>query len=105
MLDQLYSVPAFDAPTPDLAGWFRERDAARERSCGELEALVRELAARADLWRHLAARAGTPHGVRLYGDAFLEAALVCWPRSGRHPLHDHGPSRGAIAVVEGAVTE
>ncbi|MGP0108752.1 MAG: cysteine dioxygenase [Acidimicrobiales bacterium] len=35
----------------------------------------------------------------------FEAWAIGWPPGGRIDLHDHGPSHGALVVVEGVLTE
>jgi hypothetical protein len=37
--------------------------------------------------------------------AQFDAWLIAWPQGGRVELHDHGRSRGAIAVLEGSLVE
>jgi Cysteine dioxygenase type I len=35
----------------------------------------------------------------------FDAWLIAWPAGGQVALHDHGPSAGAISVIEGILTE
>jgi predicted metal-dependent enzyme (double-stranded beta helix superfamily) len=35
----------------------------------------------------------------------FDAWLIAWPPGGQVALHDHGPSAGAISVIDGALTE
>lgn len=35
----------------------------------------------------------------------FDAWLIAWPSGGRVELHDHGPSRGAVSVISGALVE
>jgi len=35
----------------------------------------------------------------------FDAWVIAWPQDGRVSLHDHGPSRGAFAVVHGTLDE
>ncbi len=78
----------------------------RELSSAELRAFVRRLAARPDLWRHLVRHDGNGrHYVSLYRDADVDVWLLCWNEVDDTGWHDHDTSAGAVAVVEGAVTE
>jgi mannose-6-phosphate isomerase-like protein (cupin superfamily) len=35
----------------------------------------------------------------------FDAWVIAWPQGGRVELHDHGPSRGALVVLEGSLVE
>jgi predicted metal-dependent enzyme (double-stranded beta helix superfamily) len=89
-----------------LHRWYRARDRHRDLGRVELEALVDALAARPDLWRHLV-RESPDHRyyVRLLLDEHVEIWLICWSPAQDTGFHDHAGSRGAVAVVAGAVTE
>jgi predicted metal-dependent enzyme (double-stranded beta helix superfamily) len=43
--------------------------------------------------------------VRLHLDEHLEVWLICWSQRQDTGFHDHDRSRGAVAVVEGALAE
>ena len=95
-----------DAYDPLLTAWFEERHPGREHSRRELEALVRVLALRADLWRPWVAHSLVERiYTRLHLDDNLEVWLICWSRLQDTGFHDHDGSRGAVAVVDGALAE
>jgi predicted metal-dependent enzyme (double-stranded beta helix superfamily) len=86
--------------------WLGERDLGRESTRAELETLVRELAARPDLWRrHVRHSPVERLYVRLHLDSNLEVWLICWSQKQDTGFHDHDGSRGAVAVVGGALRE
>jgi predicted metal-dependent enzyme (double-stranded beta helix superfamily) len=94
------------AGDPELDAWFAARHSGRERSRRELEVLVQSLAARPDLWRHLVAHSPVERlYTRLHLDQNLEVWLICWSRLQDTGFHDHDRSRGAVAVVDGALAE
>jgi predicted metal-dependent enzyme (double-stranded beta helix superfamily) len=89
-----------------LDEWLAEHDLGREATRAELEALVRELAAVPDLWRrHVRHSPVERLYVRLHLDAHLEVWLICWSQRQDTGFHDHDQSRGAVAVVGGALAE
>ena len=91
---------------PLLTEWFEERHRGREHSRRELDALVRMLALRADLWRPWVAHSPVERiYTRLHLDENLEVWLICWSRLQDTGFHDHDGSRGAVAVVDGALAE
>jgi len=91
---------------PDIEAWFAARHVRRERTRTELEVLVRELAQRPGLWRGLVEHSPVDRIYsRLHLDANLEVWLICWSRLQDTGFHDHDRSRGAVAVVDGAVAE
>jgi len=95
-----------DAFDPLLTEWFEERHRGREHSRRELDALVRMLALRADLWRPWVAHSPVERiYTRLHLDENLEVWLICWSRLQDTGFHDHDGSRGAVAVVDGALAE
>ncbi len=95
-----------DAHDPLLDDWFAGRHRGREHSRRELEALVRALALRPDLWRGWVAHSPVERiYTRLHLDENLEVWLICWSRLQDTGFHDHDRSRGAVAVVDGAVAE
>ncbi len=72
----------------------------------ELRALVSDLARRPGLWReHVVHDPGQRRFTRLRIDDEIEVWLICWMSGQDTGLHDHGDSRGAVAVVRGAVHE
>lgn len=101
--EEAYENDAYD---PLLDDWFAGRHRGRERSRRELEALVRALALRPDLWRGWVAHSPVERiYTRLHLDENLEVWLICWSRLQDTGFHDHDRSRGAVAVVDGAVAE
>jgi hypothetical protein len=92
------------APASELARVPRQRG--RELSGAELEAFVRELADRPELWIDLVKHDATQ---RLYeellSDEHVTAWLICWLEDHDTGFHDHDVSSGAVAVVSGAVRE
>ena len=91
---------------PRLAAWFADSAPARELTRQELELLVDELARRPDLWRRYVLHdAEQRHYVRLAADGQAEVWLICWCSSQETGFHDHAGSRGAVAVVDGALVE
>jgi predicted metal-dependent enzyme (double-stranded beta helix superfamily) len=89
-----------------LDTWLAGRDLGRESTRAELEVLVRELATRPELWRHHVRHSPLERlYVRLHLDDHLEAWLICWSQRQDTGFHDHDRSRGAVAVVGGALAE
>lgn len=82
------------------------RPRGRDLTPVELEAYVRELADRPELWidrvRHDATRRVCEE---LLSDAHLTAWLICWIDGQDTGFHDHDVSGGAVAVVGGRVCE
>lgn len=82
------------------------RPRGRDLDAGELEAFVRELAERPELWiervRHDPSRRSYEE---LFADPHLTAWLICWMDDHDTGFHDHDSSSGAVAVVSGAVRE
>jgi predicted metal-dependent enzyme (double-stranded beta helix superfamily) len=90
----------------ELDAWLHERDLGRESTRAELEALVRELATRPELWsRHVRHSPVERFYVRLHLDTHLEVWVICWSQRQDTGFHDHDGSRGAVAVVGGALRE
>jgi predicted metal-dependent enzyme (double-stranded beta helix superfamily) len=102
-------LPALDAAAVDdlaVRRWFRGHDRRRDLSRAELDELIEDLAARPDLWRHLVRRSPDERFyARLLLDTHVEVWLICWCPAQDTGFHDHAGSRGAVAVVSGAVTE
>src|SRR6478736_884695 len=95
-----------EAGDPALEAWFAERHHGREHSRRELETLVRSLALRPGLWRGWVAHSAVERiYTRLHLDQNLEVWLICWSRLQDTGFHDHDVSRGAVAVVDGALAE
>jgi predicted metal-dependent enzyme (double-stranded beta helix superfamily) len=89
-----------------LDAWMAARDLGRESTRAEREELVRELATRPDLWGHLIRHSPVERiYVRLHLDEHLELWVICWSQRQDTGFHDHDGSRGAVAVVGGALAE
>jgi Cysteine dioxygenase type I len=72
----------------------------------ELLALARSVATQPDLWtEHVAFSDGNRHYVSLYRDAHVDVWVLCWTPSNDTGWHDHDISSGAVAVVQGCLTE
>jgi quercetin dioxygenase-like cupin family protein len=72
----------------------------------ELEAYVRELAARPELWIDFVKHDRTQRVYEeLFSDDHLTAWLICWMEDHDTGFHDHDISCGAVAVVSGLVCE
>jgi hypothetical protein len=82
--------------------------AARHRDLdrGELRELVTRIAGQPETWRRLV-RHGTPerHFEQLWRDDHVDVWVITWTNGNDTGFHDHDVSRGAVAVVEGEVTE
>jgi predicted metal-dependent enzyme (double-stranded beta helix superfamily) len=72
----------------------------------QLEQFVARLAAEPQRWQHLVRH---ERDVRVYeqifGDAQLNAWLICWSDAQDTGFHDHDESAGAIAVLRGRVRD
>jgi predicted metal-dependent enzyme (double-stranded beta helix superfamily) len=91
-------------PVAPLSGVPRPRG--RDLSGAELDAFVRELAERPELWIELVKHDATQrHYEELLSDDHLTAWLICWMDDHDTGFHDHDVSAGAVAVVSGAVLE
>lgn len=75
----------------------------------ELLALVEDLAARPELWRHHlnfeGAEDGGRHYVSLHRDSYVDVWLLCWRPGDDTGWHDHDVSSGAVRVVAGELKE
>ena len=72
----------------------------------ELLELVRSLAQRREVWaEHVAFSDNKRHYVSLYRDAHVDVWVLCWTPQNDTGWHDHDISSGAVAVVQGALTE
>jgi predicted metal-dependent enzyme (double-stranded beta helix superfamily) len=78
----------------------------RDLDCGELRDLVARIAAEPEQWQGLV-RHGTPerHFEQLWRDDHVDVWVITWTNGNDTGFHDHDVSRGAVAVVEGEVTE
>jgi predicted metal-dependent enzyme (double-stranded beta helix superfamily) len=104
LAEQPQRDPRPDSRSRGLAATPRPRG--RDLSAVELEAFVRELADRPELWidfvRHDASQRVYEE---LLSDAHLTAWLICWMDDQDTGFHDHDVSAGAVAVVSGRVRE
>ncbi len=82
------------------------RPRARDLSPAELEAFVRELAERPELWIDQIKHDATQRVyTELLSDEHVTAWLICWMDEQDTGFHDHDVSAGAVAVVSGRVRE
>src|SRR5579871_2269404 len=92
------ALPAEARPAP--------ASGAEALSCAVLGDIAAGLAAAEPLWRAVVRH--DPAGrrpVRLLATDRYEAWVIGWKPGQGVDLHDHGPSAGALAVVEGELTE
>jgi predicted metal-dependent enzyme (double-stranded beta helix superfamily) len=104
----LAAPPAEPVPavrqTSELAAVPRPRG--RDLSGAELEAFVRELADRPELWIDLVRHDASQRVYEeLLSDEHVTAWLICWMDDQDTGFHDHDISAGAVAVVGGNVRE
>jgi hypothetical protein len=72
----------------------------------ELRDLADTIAARPELWGpHVAYDDDHRHYVSLHRDSHVDVWVLCWTPVNDTGWHDHDISSGAVAVVEGCVTE
>ena len=78
----------------------------RDLDRAELRDLVTRIAADPATWRPLV-RHGTPerHFEQLWRDDHVDVWVITWTHGNDTGFHDHDLSRGAVAVVEGEITE
>jgi hypothetical protein len=78
----------------------------RDLDRSELRQLVTEIAADRHRW-DLLVRFDTPerHFEQLWRDSHVDVWVISWVNGNDTGFHDHDLSRGAVAVVEGEVTE
>ena len=78
----------------------------RDLDRGELRKLVTAIAAEPASLRGLVCR-GTPerHFEQLWRDDHVDVWVITWTNGNDTGFHDHDVSRGAVAVVEGEITE
>ena len=102
------AVSAVSLPARPFGGALSSvpRPRGRDLSGEELEAFVRELADRPELWidfvRHDASQRVYEE---LLSDEHVTAWLICWMDDQDTGFHDHDISAGAVAVVSGDVRE
>jgi Cysteine dioxygenase type I len=78
----------------------------RDLDQDELLELASSIAAQPDLWReHVAYDDEQRHFVSLHRDAHVDVWVLCWTPKNDTGWHDHDISSGAVAVVEGCLTE
>ena len=78
----------------------------RDLDAAELLELAAAIAARPELWRrHVAFDDDKRHYVSLHRDRHVDIWVLCWTPSNDTGWHDHDISSGAVAVVEGCLTE
>ena len=72
----------------------------------ELRELVSGIAAQPETWQGLV-RHGTPERAfeELWRDDHVDVWVITWTNGNDTGFHDHDVSRGAVAVVEGEITE
>jgi predicted metal-dependent enzyme (double-stranded beta helix superfamily) len=98
--------PVVHADELMLRRWYRLHDRSRSLARAELELLVKDMSAHPELWRHLLHQSPDErHYVRMLLDANVEIWLICWCATQETGFHDHGGSRGAVAVLQGALSE
>lgn len=94
------------ATDPALRWWFKRHAPAGQLRRNQLEQLTRALGDEPELWRHLVRHSPAERFyVRLHLDDDLEVWLICWSQRQDTGFHDHDQSRGAVAVVGGALAE
>lgn len=78
----------------------------RDMTQDELRELAASIAANPELWReHVAFDDDKRHYVSLYRDSHVDVWVLCWTPSNDTGWHDHDVSSGAVAVIEGGLTE
>ena len=97
------SVVADNAAMHD---WYQRHDRGRELSREELDLLVHDLARHPELWEgQIQHSPDERFYVQLILNDNVDIWLICWCPSQDTGFHDHAGSRGAVAVVEGALAE
>ena len=78
----------------------------RDLDKAELRALAASIAADPSRWQeHVAFADGARHYVSLHRNAHVDVWVLCWTPANDTGWHDHDISSGAVAVVQGALTE
>jgi len=86
--------------------WYERHDRGRELSREELDLLVHDLARHPELWEgEIHHSADERFYVQLLLNDNVDIWLICWCPTQDTGFHDHAGSRGAVAVVEGALAE
>jgi len=89
-----------------LRRWYRHHDRKGYLTRSELALLAEDLSAHPELWRHLLRRSPDQRQyVQMFLDAHVEIWLICWCPTQETGFHDHGGSRGAVAVAQGMLSE
>lgn len=88
---------------PRVSGAF-SRSARRSLDPIDPAAIARTLAP-ATRWPGPLAEVGRRSWRLLAATPQFDAWVIAWPQGGHVSLHDHGPSRGALAVVQGTLAE
>jgi len=101
----LAQPPVVHADELMLRRWYRLHDRGRTLARAELELLVEDMSAHPELWRHLLHHSPDERHVRMLLDTNVEIRLICWRPTQETGFHDHGGSRGAVAVLQGMLTE
>jgi predicted metal-dependent enzyme (double-stranded beta helix superfamily) len=102
----LAQPPVVHADELMLRRWYRLHDRGRTLARAELELLVEDMSAHPELWRHLLHHSPDErHYVQMLRDANVEIWLICWCPTQQTGFHDHGGSRGAMAVLQGTLSE
>jgi predicted metal-dependent enzyme (double-stranded beta helix superfamily) len=102
----LAQPPVVHADELMLRRWYRLHDRGRTLARAELELLVEDMSAHPELWRHLLHHSPDErHYVQMLRDANVEIWLICWCPTQQTGFHDHGGSRGAMAVLQGMLSE
>ena len=87
-------------------GQLADRLPDRDLDKHELLALADAIANRPDLWtRHVAFDDDNRHYVSLHRDQHVDVWVLCWTPANDTGWHDHDISSGAVAVVQGCLTE
>ena len=102
----LAQPPVVHADELMLRRWYRLHDRSRTLARAELELLVEDMSAHPELWRHLVHHSPDErHYMPMLLDANVEIWLICWCPTQETGFHDHGGSRGAVAVLQGMLSE
>jgi predicted metal-dependent enzyme (double-stranded beta helix superfamily) len=102
----LAQPPVVHADELMLRRWYRLHDRGRTLARAELELLVEDMSAHPELWRYLLHHSPDErHYVQMLRDANVEIWLICWCRTQQTGFHNYGGSRGAVAVLQGMLSE
>jgi mannose-6-phosphate isomerase-like protein (cupin superfamily) len=93
-------------PTAESSFATVPRPRGRDLSGEELEAFVKDIADRPELWIERIRHDATQRSYEeLLSDQHVTAWLICWMDDHDTGFHDHDISAGAVAVVSGSVRE